>query len=67
MGQQANDPRYNFDAHPTLDEIIEQQGKGPIDIATLRRNAWPDDEEPIEDFLEALREWRGHDKTDPAA
>ena len=25
-----NDPRYNFDANPTLDELIAQQGKGPV-------------------------------------
>ena len=25
-----NDPRYNFAANPTLDELIAQQGKGPI-------------------------------------
>ena len=62
----SNDPRYNFYANPTLEEIIAQQGKGPVDIATLHQNAWLDDE-PIEDFLAALREWRGHGKSDPAA
>ncbi len=62
----ANDPRYNFFADAAIDEIIAQQGKGPIDISVLHKQAWPDDE-PIEDFLESLREWRGHGKTDPAA
>ena len=32
----ANDPRYNFGAGPSLDEIIAQQGKGPItDLSVL--------------------------------
>jgi hypothetical protein len=62
----SNDPRYNFEANPTIDEIIAQQGKGPIDISALHKDAWPDDE-PIEDFLAALREWRGHGKAGPAA
>jgi hypothetical protein len=62
----SNDPRFNFEATPTIEEIIAQQGKGPIDISVLRKNARPDDE-PIEDFLTALREWRGRGKTDPAA
>jgi hypothetical protein len=62
-----NDPRYNFDAHPTLDQLIAQQGKGPITgVQALHGNFWPEDER-IEDFLAALHEWRGHKKADPAA
>jgi hypothetical protein len=66
----VNDPRFNFEATPTLDELITQQGKGPItDIRVLHGDFWPEDE-PIENFLTALREWRGPGKTsksDPAA
>ena len=63
----ANDPRYNFDADPSLDEIIAQQGKGPItDMSVLHGDFWPK-EESIEDFLAALHEWRGHKRADPAA
>ena len=58
--EESNDPRYNFDAHPELDDLIAQQGKGPI-MDMLRGNFWPDDE-PIEDFLASLHEWRGHKK-----
>ena len=65
--ENSNDPRYNFDADPSLDEIIAQQGKGPItDIAELRGDFWPE-EESIDDFLAALHEWRGHNRADPAA
>jgi hypothetical protein len=63
----ANDPRYNFDADPSLDEIIAQQGKGPItDLSVLHGDFWPE-EESIEDFLAALHEWRGHKRAGPAA
>ena len=64
-----NDPRFNFAATPTLDEIIPQQGKVPIaDIQALRGTFWPEDE-PMESFVAALHDWRGHGKTsksDPA-
>jgi hypothetical protein len=57
---QPNDPRFNFDANPTLDELIAQQGKSPVtDLSELHGDFWPDDE-PIEDFLTALHDWRGH-------
>jgi hypothetical protein len=66
----SNDPRYNFEANPTLDELIAQQGKGPIaEVGLLHGDFWPEDER-IEDFLAALHEWRGHQsssKSDPAA
>jgi len=66
----VNDPRHNFGAHPALDELVVQQGKGPItDVRVLHGDFWPEDER-IEDFLAALHEWRGHGKSstsDPAA
>jgi hypothetical protein len=66
----SNDSRHNFEANPTLDELTAQQGKGPIDdVSMLRGDFWPEDER-IEDFLVALHEWRGHErssKSDPAA
>ena len=65
MDSRSNDPRYNFEANPTIEEIVAQQGKGPLDISVLHKNARSD--EPIEDFLTAFREWRAHGKTDPAA
>ena len=63
----SNDPRDNFDADPTVDELIAQQGKGPIsDPKILLGDFWPEDE-PIEKFLAALHEWRGHNRSDRAA
>ena len=65
--ERSNDPRENFFASPTEDELIAQQGKGPIDDASiLLGDFWPEDE-PVEEFLAALREWRGHDRADRAA
>jgi hypothetical protein len=44
---------------------MAEQGTAPItDVSALHGNFWPE-EEPIEDFLETLREWRGHRRTDP--
>jgi len=63
----SNDRRYNFYASPTVDELIAQQGKGPIsDPTVLLGDFWLEDE-PVEDFLAALLEWRGHNRSDRAA
>ena len=63
----SKDPRSNFYASPSVDELIAQQGKEPIrDPNVLLGDFWPEDE-PIEEFLAALHEWRGHNKTDRAA
>ena len=46
---------------------MAEQGTGPInDPSVLHGDFWPE-EEPIEDFLAALHQWRGHQRTDPAA
>lgn len=63
----SNDPRYNFYASPPVDELIAQQGKGPLrDPSVLLGDFWPEDE-PVEEFLEALHEWRGHSRSERAA
>jgi hypothetical protein len=65
--KESNDPRHNFDADPSVDELIAQQGKHPLaDPKVLLGDFWPE-EEPIEEFLAALHEWRGHNRTDRAA
>jgi hypothetical protein len=56
----SSDPCHYFEANPTLDELIAQQGKGPVaDVGLLHGDFWPEDEQ-IEDFLSALSERRGH-------
>jgi hypothetical protein len=57
-----NDPRFSFEANPTLEELIAQQGKGPVADIRMLSGGWPE-EEAVEDFIAALREWRGHRKT----
>ena len=53
--------------YPTVEELMRQQGVGPIrNPRELLGDFWPEDE-PIELFLEAFHEWRGHSKNDRAA
>jgi hypothetical protein len=69
-GRVANDSGelpYTAAGHPSIEELMREQGTAPIrDTAMLRGEFWPE-EESIEDFLAALHEWRGHKRTDPAA
>jgi hypothetical protein len=49
--QGSNDPRHDFHANPTVDELIAQQRKEPIrDPQIFLGDLWPEDE-PTEDFL----------------
>jgi hypothetical protein len=59
--------KYSRRGHPTLEELASAQGVSfPRDPRELIGDFWPE-EESIDDFLRALREWRGHARTDPAA
>jgi hypothetical protein len=59
--------KYMREGHPTVDELIADQRVAFLrDPNDLVGDFWPE-EESIDDFLVALREWRGHTKTDPAA
>ena len=59
--------KYIREGHPAIDELVaEQQLAFPRDPHDLLGDFWPE-EDSIDDFLTALREWRGHAKTDPAA
>ena len=59
--------RHARTGHPSIDELVAEQGtRFRADPAELLGDFWPE-EESIEDFLRALHEWRGHDKSDRAA
>jgi hypothetical protein len=59
--------KYSRQGHPSAGELIAAQGLTfPRDPKDLLGNFWPE-KESIDDFLAAMREWRGHAKTDPAA
>jgi len=59
--------KYIREGRPTIDELVVEQGVVfPRDPRDLLGDFWPA-EESIDDFLGALREWRGHTRTDPAA
>jgi hypothetical protein len=58
---------YASASHPSIEELKQVQGTIPTsDPTELLGDFWPEDEN-IDDFLAALREWRGHTKTDRAA
>ena len=58
---------YSATGHPSIEQLMVEQGTGPIaDVSALHGDFWPE-EESIEEFLETLHEWRGHKPTDPAA
>jgi hypothetical protein len=59
--------QYSIAGHPSIDQLVAEQGTGPItDVSVLHGDFWPE-EESIEEFLETLHEWRGHARTKPAA
>ncbi len=58
---------YASSGHPSFEQLMAEQGTGPItDVSVLHGDFWPE-EESIEEFLETLYEWRGRKRTDPAA
>jgi len=59
--------KYSRQGHPSAEELIGAQGLSfPRDPKDLLGSFWPE-EESIDDFLAAMRDWRGHARTDPAA
>ncbi len=65
--QQPAAVRYSAAGHPSVEQLVAEQGTGPItDVSVLHGDFWPE-EESIEEFLETLHGWRGHVHTDPAA
>ena len=59
--------RYSPSGHPSVDQLMAEQGTGPItDVSVLHGDFWPE-EESVEGFRDELRQWRGHKRTDPAA
>ena len=59
--------KYIREGHPTIDEMVaEQKLVFPRDPQDLLGDFWPEDES-VDSFLAAMREWRGHARTDPAA
>ena len=58
---------YASSGHPSIEQLMAEQGTGPItDVSVLRGDFWPEDES-VEEFVATIREWRGHKRTDPSA
>jgi hypothetical protein len=66
MGHSVAD-KYARAGHPSIEELVAEQGtRFRADPAELLGDFWPEGES-IDDFLRALHEWRGHDRSDRAA
>jgi hypothetical protein len=67
VGDRPADVGYYAPGHPSFEQLMAEQGTGPItDVSVLHGDFWPE-EESIEEFLATLHEWRGHKRTEPAA
>ena len=56
--------KHVTEGHPAIDELAAEQGVVfPRDPRDLLGDFWPE-EESIDDFLSAMREWRGHARTE---
>jgi len=64
---QTIEQKYASAGHPSIEDLKLAQSTIPtLDPRELIGDFWPE-EENIDDFLAALREWRGHTETDQAA
>ena len=55
---------YVSSGHPSIEQLMAEQGTGPItDVSELHGDFWPE-EESVEEFVATIREWRGHKRTD---
>jgi len=58
---------YASSGQPSIEQLMAEQGTGPItDVSVLHGDFWPEDES-VEEFVATIREWRGHKRTDPSA
>ena len=65
--EQTIEQKYVAAGLPSIEELKLAQGTIPTsDPRELFGDFWPEDEN-IDDFLAALREWRGHPENDQAA
>lgn len=66
-GNQPATLPYASSGHPSIELLMAEQGTGPItDVSVLHGDFWPE-EESVEEFVATIREWRGHQPTDPSA
>lgn len=66
-GSSSASAPYASSGHQSFEQLMAEQGTGPVtDVATLHGNFWPE-EETIEEFLATLDEWRGRKPYEPVA
>jgi hypothetical protein len=57
---------YSASGHRSIEQLMEEQGTGPItDVSVLHGDFWPE-KESVEEFVATIREWRGHKRTEPS-
>ena len=65
--EETLEQKYASAGHPSIEALKQVQGTTlTSDPCELLGDFWPE-EENIDHFLAALREWRGHTTTDQAA
>jgi hypothetical protein len=65
--QEPTSARYLRKGRPSIEELTREQGVKPVrDARELLGDFWPEDES-VDDFIAAVRKWRGHSKNDQAA
>ena len=57
---------YAASGHPSIEQLMAEQGTGPItDVSVLHGDFWPE-EESVEEFVATIRDWRGHRRPEPS-
>ena len=65
--EQPTSQRYLRKGHPSIEELMLEQGVKPVsDVRELLGDFWPEDES-VDDFTAAVRDWRGHAKIHQAS
>ena len=70
---QTLEQKYAASGHPSIEELMQAQGTIRVSDPQEFFGFWVEDPEAdgpgntIDDFLAAVREWRGHSETDRVA
>ncbi len=60
--EQPTSQRFLRQGHASIGELMLEQGVKPAtDVRELLGDFWPENES-VDDFTAAVREWRGHEK-----
>jgi len=57
--ERADSVEYSAAGHPLVEQLVAEQGTGPVTDASVFHGDFRPEEGPVEEFLKTLREWRG--------